>query len=61
MTFKFESLMYDGNINEEIFEGYDMDHNLLYTLKNIEHFSGHPYKDLDITTVVIQGGYERWW
>jgi hypothetical protein len=56
--YKFESLMNDRNINEEICEGYDMDHDLLYTLENIEYFSGNPYKDLDITPVVIQGGYE---
>lgn len=58
MTYKFEELMNDDNINADVWEYYDIDHDLAYVLKTAEEFSGQPYKDIDISTVVYKGGYE---
>lgn len=58
MTFQFESIMRDGNINEESWDGYDIEHNLKYVLQVQEDMCGQLYKDLDFYTVVHKGGGE---
>jgi hypothetical protein len=56
--FKFESLMHDGNIIEESWKYYDIEHDLPYVLKLEDDGYGQKYKDLDISTVVYEGGGE---